>query len=91
MTIRLITLVALLVFGIGCAEQPTSDKDTKQHTVELIDGDIVATFKHRHDMMRSAMEQGNVELAEKISAQTNAWLETLSYEEQTLISRSLEK
>jgi len=37
------------------------------------------------------MEQGNVELAEKISAQTNAWLETLSYEEQTLISRSLEK
>jgi len=90
MTIRLITLVALLVFGIGCAEQPATDK-TKQHSVELIDGDIVATFKHRHDMMRSAMEQGNVELAEKISAQTNAWLETLSYEEQTLISRSLEK
>lgn len=90
MNIRLLLLATLIVFGISCAEQPASEK-TKQHSVELIDNDIVATFKHRHEMMRKAMESGDVESAESISAQTNAWLETLSYEEQTLISRSLAK
>lgn len=89
MNIRLL-LATLVIFGISCAEQPASDK-AKQHSVELIDNDIVATFKHRHEMMRKAMESGDVESAESISAQTNAWLETLSYEEQTLISRSLAK
>lgn len=90
MNIRLLLLAILIVLGISCAEQPASEK-TKQHSVELIDNDIVATFKHRHEMMRKAMESGDVESAESISAQTNAWLETLSYEEQTLISRSLAK
>lgn len=90
MNIRLLLLATLIVLGISCAEQPASEK-TKQHSVELIDNDIVATFKHRHEMMRKAMESGDVESAESISAQTNAWLETLSYEEQTLISRSLTK
>lgn len=90
MNIRLLLLATLIVLGISCAEQSASEK-TKQHSVELIDNDIVATFKHRHEMMRKAMESGDVESAESISAQTNAWLETLSYEEQTLISRSLAK
>lgn len=86
-----IILSMLLICSVGCVNTTTQNSSTPKHGVELIDGDIVATFKHRHDLMRKAMESGDVALAESISAETNAWLETLSYEEQTLISRSLSK
>ena len=76
---RNILLFVALVF-VGCAEVKPKPQE-----------DVVATFKYRHELMREAMRSGNIDEAQRISNETNAWLETLSDQEQYLISKSLTK
>lgn len=76
---RKILLFVALVF-VGCAEVKPKPQE-----------DVVATFKYRHELMREAMRSGNIDEAQRISNETNAWLETLSDQEQFLISKSLTK
>ena len=76
---RNILLFVVLVF-VGCAEvKPKAQED------------VVAVFKHRHELMREAMRSGNIDEAQRISNETNAWLDSLSDDEQLLISKSLTK
>lgn len=76
---RNILLFAALIL-VGCADAKTKSED-----------DVVATFKHRHELMLKAMQSGNIEEAQRLSNETNAWLETLSDGDQFLISKSLTK
>lgn len=76
---RKILLFVALVF-VGCAEVKPKPQE-----------DVVATFKYRHEQMREAMRSGNIDEAQRISNETNAWLETLSDQEQFLISKSITK
>jgi hypothetical protein len=76
---RKILLFVALVF-VGCAEVKPKPQE-----------DVVATFKYRYELMREAMRSGNIDEAQRISNETNAWLETLSDQEQFLISKSLTK
>ena len=76
---RKILLFIALVF-VGCAEVKPKPQE-----------DVVATFKYRHELMREAMRSGNIDEAQRLSRETNAWLETLSDNEQFLISKSLTK
>ena len=76
---RNILLFATLIL-VGCADAKPKLED-----------DVVATFKHRHELMLKAMQSGNIEEAQRLSNETNAWLETLSDGDQFLISKSLTK
>lgn len=76
---RKILLFVVLVL-VGCAEAKPKVQE-----------DVVAVFKHRHELMREAMRNGNIDEAQRLSRETNAWLETLSDNEQFLISKSLTK
>ena len=76
---RNILLFAALIL-VGCADAKTKSEDN-----------VVATFKYRHELMREAMQSGNIEEAQRLSNETNAWLETLSDGDQFLISKSLTK
>ena len=76
---RNILLFAALIL-VGCADARTKSED-----------DVVATFKYRHELMREAMRSGNIDEAQRLSNETNAWLETLSDGDQFLISKSLTK
>lgn len=78
MRYRVLTLVAMLLASASCVEQPKPSNP-----------DVVGLFHERNASMNAAMESGDVERAAEISRETNAWLESLSDEEQTLISRSL--
>ena len=75
---KILLFVALVM--VGCADARTKSED-----------DAVATFKYRHDLMREAMRSGNIDEAQRLSNETNAWLETLSDSDQFLISKSLTK
>lgn len=77
MILRLLSLVAALTLLVGCANQATKDVD------------VVGEFHKRYTAMCEAMDQGDVERAEQLSKEINTWLECLSAEEQTLISRTL--
>ena len=74
---RLSLLVALLIFA-GCTNHPSTHSQ-----------DIVQEFHSRHKAISEAMAEGDVERAKQLSRDTNTWLESLSAEEQTLISRTL--
>ena len=76
---RKILLFVALVF-VGCAEVKPKPQE-----------DVVATFKYRHELMREAMRNGNIDEAQRLSRETNAWLDSLSDDEQLLISKSLTK
>lgn len=76
---RNILLFAVLIL-VGCADAKSKPED-----------DVVATFKHRHELMLKAMQSGNIDEAQRLSNETNAWLETLSDSDQFLISKSLTK
>ena len=75
---KILLFIALVL--VGCAEVKPKPQE-----------DVVATFKYRHELMREAMRSGNIDEAQRISNETNAWLETLSDQEQFLISKSLTK
>ena len=75
---KILLFVALVL--VGCAEVKPKPQE-----------DVVATFKYRHELMREAMRNGNIDEAQRLSHETNAWLETLSDQEQFLISKSLTK
>lgn len=77
MILRLLSLVAALTLFVCCANQATKDVD------------VVGEFHKRYTTMCEAMDQGDVERAEQLSKEINTWLEGLSAEEQTLISRTL--
>ncbi len=76
---RKILLFVVLVL-VGCAEAKPKAQE-----------DVVAVFKHRHELMREAMKSGNIDEAQRLSRETNAWLDSLSDDEQFLISKSLTK
>ena len=76
---RNILLFVALVF-VGCAEVKPKPQE-----------DVVAVFKHRYELMREAMKSGNIDEAQRLSRETNAWLDSLSDDEQFLISKSLTK
>ena len=74
---RLSFLVALLIF-VSCTNRSTTHS-----------GNVVEEFHSRHKAISEAMTEGDVERAKQLSRDTNTWLESLSAEEQTLISRTL--
>ncbi|MBQ6613487.1 MAG: hypothetical protein IIX19_07200 [Alistipes sp.] len=75
---RKFLLFTVLCVAVGCAEAKPKE-------------DVVASFAQRHELMRQAMERGDIDEAQRLSSETNAWLETLSDDEQMLISKSLIK
>ena len=79
LSMRKILLFVALVL-VGCAEAKPKAQE-----------DVVAVFKHRHELMREAMRNGNIDEAQRLSRETNAWLDSLSDDEQFLISKSLTK
>lgn len=74
---KLLSLAISLIIFIGCANQPTQSID------------VVGEFHKRYTAMCEAMDKGDIERAEQLSRDMNTWLEGLSAEEQTLISRTL--
>jgi hypothetical protein len=79
LSMRKILLFVALVL-VGCAEAKPKVQE-----------DVIAVFKHRHELMREAMRNGNIDEAQRLSRETNAWLDSLSDDEQFLISKSLTK
>ena len=80
MIIRLLSIVAAVTLFVGCIEQPAPKKANV---------DVVGEFHKRYTAMCEAMAEGDIERAKQLSRDTNTWLESLSAEEQTLISRTL--
>lgn len=77
---RKIMLLSVLCLVIGCAErQPKATED------------VVSKYHERYELMRQAMERGDINEAQRLSNETNSWLESLSDDEQMLISKSLTK